>query len=276
MWWDAAWSLVSGCTPVSEACRRCWAAQFAHRQTGTTNRKLSQRYEFLTHTDGIDGPQFNGTVRFMDCDLLKPFTKLGGQVYAIWTDLFHKEVADSQIMAAFGTMMASPRHDYVICTKRPERMPSWFAKHTPADCYRLAMDLHGTKFMRYAERFTMSDIPDTWPLPNVIGMVTVEDQAAAENRIPPLLDSPFETRALSIEPILGPVDIAPYAENLDWVVIGCESGTKRRISKREWFYAVRDVCKHYDIPLFLKQMDYCARLSQMPPLDGVIYDQFPE
>jgi len=277
MWWDKAWSLVSGCVPVSDGCANCWAAEQADTRGYQESKTMQHRYGGLTLRTGNGVPYFNGEIRFMYKDLLKPFSQLTGRVFSIWTDLWHG--TPEQIALAFATMMATQRHDYVICTKIPERMLAFFEAYTPMDCWRYAGEYHGPKFQRACGRFTVDQVPATWPLPNVIGMVTVESQEHVLKRLPHLIVTPFATRAIACEPLLGPVDFSQYGNAIDWVTAGCEVTRKswlKRRADRDWFRHIAWQCDAFSIPLFLKQMEYCSRVAKLPPLDDVVYDQFPE
>lgn len=112
-WWERAWSLVDGCTPVSPGCEHCWSASIAHR----FNPKL---------TDG-DGA-FDGGVYFREDRLDEPLRRKKPTVWAVWNDLFHEAVTDEQIVGAFGHMDAAARHVFFVLTKRPERM-AHFTQH---------------------------------------------------------------------------------------------------------------------------------------------------
>lgn len=278
LWWDEAWSLVSGCTPVSRGCDFCWAAKQSDTRGVQQNEKIQHRYGGLTYRDRYHVPHFNGEVRFMDQDLLKPFDYTSGRVFSVWTDLWHADVSDEQIALAFATMMACTKHDFVICTKRPDRATMFFDKHSPADCWAYAFKEHGTKLLRHAGRFTADQVPDAWPLENVIGMVTVELQSHVMERIAHLVTTPFAVRAIALEPLLGPVDFSYFGNAIDWVTAGCEAGKamERRKADPDWFRQIVRQCDAFDIPLFLKQMDIAGRIAKVPEIDGEFYDQFPE
>lgn len=122
-------------------------------------------------------------------------------------------------------------------------------------------------------------IPET-PRPNVWLGTTVENQAMAEVRIPLLLETPAAVRFLSMEPLLGPVDLrdwtypvstgrnlrdpAPFSivrshpvsdvrPGLDWVIVGGESGPKARPMHPDWARYLRDQCAAAGVPFFFKQ-----------------------
>ena len=120
------------------------------------------------------------------------------------------------------------------------------------------------------------------PPPNVWLGATVVNQAEADRDIPKLLDVPARVRFLSMEPLLGPVDLthievfggdaeiyplkgttdcvdeegAPTADvpALDWVIVGGESGPNARPMHPDWARSLRDQCEAAGVALFVKQM----------------------
>ncbi len=143
-----------------------------------------------------------------------------------------------------------------------------------------------------------------WPLPNVWLGVSAEDQQRADERIPLLLPTPAAVRFVSVEPMLGPVDLSCLQHDrefevdaltgahgvlrplrgkgpsLDWVIAGCESGHGARPADVSWFRSLKDQCVAAGTPYFLKQMmvPQCGgkpKLSKMPELDGRVWDQVP-
>jgi protein gp37 len=113
-----------------------------------------------------------------------------------------------------------------------------------------------------------------WPLRNVWLGVTAENQATADERIPLLLQTPAAKRFVSIEPMLGPIDLADLAfwvdesgkvgatdgrdsdefPDIHWVVVGCESGPNHREMNLDWARSIRDQCKEACVPFFMKQL----------------------
>ena len=66
---------------------------------------------------------------------------------------------------------------------------------------------------------------------------------------------------VSCEPLLGPIDLGLMFGNevvkpkYSWVVVGCESGPKRRPCKIEWVESIVEQCRKADVPVFVKQLD---------------------
>ena len=126
------------------------------------------------------------------------------------------------------------------------------------------------------------------PLPPHIWLgVSVEDQQRADHRIPILLDIPAKVRFLSCEPLLGPIDLSEQYwlgmamsdyfdvySDIDWVIVGGESGPARRPMDIDWARTIRDQCVKAGVAFFYKQGN-----SQYPGqdtlLDGQEWHEYP-
>ena len=293
-WCDEVWNPVTGCTPVSEGCSRCYAAGVAKRFW--KGREFSS---IRFHPDRLRKPEHWGKSR-------RIFVNSMG-------DLFHEDVSDEMIGQVFAEMSIAGWHTFLVLTKRPERMRRW-------------MDTQEAK-ITYFERGGN-------PLRNVYLGVTAESQAMADECIPILLETPAALRFVSIEPQLEAVDldyylpdegemygafpggdprewrpdeevnteaemaaykkacaewdagvgvdvgtshrwltdeqgnlagwgtVTPYGlgvysykqEGLSWVICGAESGPKRRPFDPDWVRSLRDQCQAAGVPFFLKQI----------------------
>lgn len=171
-------------------------------------------------------------------------------------DLFHESIPAFFIQDFITMSMKLPRHTFLVLTKRPE------------------------KVIRYVNYFD-----EILPL-NVWLGVSVEDQKTADERIPELLKSSAAKHFVSVEPMLGPVNLNEYLDRdhntadsgrnlLDWVVCGCESGNRRRETKLDWISSLKHQCGISKTPFFLKQMDVGGKLVEMPMLNGKIWNQKP-
>lgn len=95
------------------------------------------------------------------------------------------------------------------------------------------------------------------PIENMWLGVTVEDQQRADERIPLLLECPAVVRFVSVEPMLGPVDLRLDHKHavepvIDWVIAGGETGPGARRADPEWLESLRDQCIAGDVPFFFK------------------------
>jgi len=124
-------------------------------------------------------------------------------------DLFHEGVPDEFIDKVFAVMALTPQHTYLLLTKRPERMRAYLSQD---------WDEVGEKAARWpliqqavedmGRRFDYLSANPVWPLPNVWLGVSCENQARADERIPLLLDTPAAHRWVSLEPLLGAIDLS--------------------------------------------------------------------
>ncbi len=165
------------------------------------------------------------------------------------SDLFHDDVEVDFIWQVWRVMRAAPQHTFIILTKRPQRAWHILATH-PEQNFRM--------------------------LPNVWLGVSVENQQAAYERIPWLLNTPAAVRFVSIEPMLEQIDLAPYINNLDWVICGSESGPKRRPFEMSWAENLLSQCITHDVPFFFKQAQVNGKIIHMPELYGSTWEEFPE
>jgi len=162
------------------------------------------------------------------------------------SDLFHPNVKDEWLHEIFNVMfMASATnhngHTFQLLTKRPARMLDWMRKWTD-----------------YTGKPLGPNCPRIW-----VG-VSVWDQNSADAFIPLLLKTPAAVRWVSVEPMLGPIDLEqsaykaemlPESEGLglDWIVCGGESGPGARPIHPGWVRSLRDQCVNADVPFLFKQ-----------------------
>ncbi len=135
--------------------------------------------------------------------------------------------------------------------------------------------------------------PRRWP-DNVWIGCTIETQHWAEQRLPHLLAVDCQLRFLSVEPLLGPLDLRPHlgpgAGQVNWVVLGGESGAAARGPAQavRWYRDLREQCATAGVPLFFKQWGRFRqegdRLVRLGPrekrapearLDGVLQHDVP-
>lgn len=348
-WCDATWNPIRGCSRVSEGCRHCYAEAVAARFCGP-----GQPYEGLVkvaarrqiEVDAAGEPtgrardakeaRWNGEVRFVAEHLADPLKwKKPRRIFVnSMSDLFHERLTNEQIAAVFGVMAACPQHQFIVLTKRARRMREWFEwinksitghwhgrwgvmfEHLQAVLGENATDAAWQRAVAHEPSPTsLGDAGcHAWPLPNVILGVSVENQAAADERIPDLLATPAAVRAISAEPLLGPLQLGVKVGSgfeffdygignvprLDWVIAGCESGPGARACSTDWLRSLRDQCKEAGVAFFLKQAREDMSLSAgddhrktamrmgpgstrkpggiigLPYLDGVQHAAFPE
>ena len=279
-WTDESWNPVTGCDPISDGCKHCYAKPTAE----SLKRRRVPGYQ---HEDPF-------AVRNQPSQIHKPaHWKAPRRIFVrSMSDLFHKDVNDAWIDQIYHMIASQERHTFQVLTKRPERMLEYVT-------YPLTMRI-GYQMCK------------PFPLSNLWIGVTAENQATADERIPYLLKTPAVVRFLSIEPMLEEIDIEEYvrkstvthmcasvegmlrnksfdclqhddgksmsrceAENelyrlhskgirvvpfgkgcegfssetgcpghanttVDWVIVGCESGNNRRPCKIQWVENIVD------------------------------------
>ncbi len=212
------------------------------------------------------------------------------------TDMFLEDYLDDWIDRCFAVMALTPQHTHLVLTKRAERIRQYFADIP----YRQEMigiiaELQSGLDRHFDGPGTTPGYGVTWrlPLPNVWLGVSVEDQQRADERIPLLLQTPAAIRFLSIEPLLGPVDIRPYLggripqelpidkqaemwgrQGIVWVIVGGESGPDARPMHPDWARSIRDQCAAAGMPFFFKQHGEYVSVSEVEG-KGPHY-QFPD
>jgi protein gp37 len=233
-WTDATWSPITGCSKVSPGCKNCYAEAIADRFW--KDRKFT---DVVCHEDRLDAPLHWRKPRRVFVNSM--------------SDLFHEDVPDEFILLVFGVMSKCPQHTFQILTKRSERM-AHFMNPTIGDGGRLQ------------EKMNAGFIEDwPWPLPHVQLVVSCENQPTADERIPDLLATPAAVRGVSLEPLLGPIDVnqwlfAEYGRRLigahpgiSWVIVGGESGPNFRPMEIAWLESIVAQCRDAQVPVFVKQ-----------------------
>lgn len=218
-WTDATWNPVPGCSRVSEGCRHCYAEVQAARIVRMARGKPS-RYDGLVRVTAGGEARWTGKVVLDPQALALPLSwRKPRRIFVnSMGDLFHESLTNDQIAAVFGVMAAAPQHTFQCLTKRPARMREWFEwiagghdseTNLCAQHADLALTDAGLQMWSGPRRAVMrGEAP--WPLPNVWLGVSIENQAAADERIPELLRTPAAVRFLSCEPLLGKVDLSRW------------------------------------------------------------------
>jgi protein gp37 len=278
-----------------------------------------------------NGPRWTGVVRIDRTDLLKLGRRNPRAPRRMFpnsmSDIFHESLTNDQVAEVMAAFAIARNTTFQVLTKRAQRMHEWFAwvereavqrGESPmafvlrAGHSRFVDEGCAPAWFDGKERRAIAEA--AWPLPHLWLGVSVENQEAADERIPALLETPAARRFLSCEPLLGRLDIAEYMdpasapcgetnEVVDWVIVGCESGPGARRCEVEWLRSLRDQCAATSTPFFLKQANgsTCTEWStdadgnrepvlaigpnsklkqggviELPYLDGVQHAAFPE
>jgi len=242
------WNPCRGCSLVSEGCTNCYAMYAAHRMEN--NQTLKGAYSGLTRMTE-HGPVWTGGIRLVHEALEQPYHwKEPSTVFVnSMSDLFHEGVPFHFISRVLEVITKTPQHTYLVLTKRAQRM-------------REALGPRGTGF--YA-----AEGPVPCPQPNLWLGVSVENAQAAEMRVGWLQRSPAAVRFLSVEPLLEAVDLdAHLLEDINWVIVGGESGPRSRPCNVEWIRSVVAQAQAASIPIFVKQLGAKVEVVYRSPEDN--------
>lgn len=224
-WCQATWNPWMGCRKVSPACAHCYA-----------ERDMT-----------LYGRNFDAVARAKDATFYAPLKwKEPLRIFTCsWSDFFIED-ADPWRSDAWDVIKRTPRHTYMILTKRPERI-------------RLcAPGEHG-----FGNAFD-----HVW-----LGVSVENDRFY--NRIEYLTETTARIKFLSIEPLLGPMPDLPLA-GIDWVIVGGESGANFRPLNLDWVRDIRDQCVAKGVAFFFKQKSAFRPKKLDRLLGGVEWNEFPE
>ena len=234
-----------GCSPVSPGCDHCYAEAMSLRNPAVLGvwgkegtRVVAAEAQWRAPLRWNEEAKAAGERRRVFCASL--------------ADVFEGEdtmPADSVrlVLSARMRLMrligATPDLDWLLLTKRPEN-----AVPILGDLAGLGGD-PAFDFLR--GWISWSDAP-----PNVWLGTTAEDQRRADDRIPHLLRIPAVVRFLSVEPMLGPVDLTAHLATggIHWVIVGGESGHRARPFHLDWADEIVGACRMHGVACFVKQL----------------------
>jgi len=288
-WTNETWNPVSGCSKVSDGCKNCYAERMSKRLAGRCGYPADEPFRVTLHPDRLEQP-----LHWRDPRMIFPCSM---------SDLFHEAVPFDFIQKVFAVMAIAKQHTFQVLTKRPSRMLEFSHK-----LGELSYDGPGS-LIALGSWFGKKSIKRPWPLPNVWLGVTCENQKAADERIPLLLQCPAAVRFVSYEPALGPLVIPDVIEAgpngrdgiwmdplrpnnpnaINWIICGGESGPgARKEGSTDNIRNVVQQCKDADVPVFVKQLWLtgcrkcgfrpCTHLHGHRPKDFLVKDVelFPE
>ena len=255
-WTDETLNPVVGCSKISAGCQHCYAENMAQRLAAMGLKQYKETVKWVRGRELLPHPTggWNGKTYFVPSELEKPYKWKKPRTIFISSmgDLFHDSVPLEWIDMVMQMVVKNKQHTFIFLTKRPERMKQ---------------QLELWNDVRLLQRY-----------PNLVLGVSVEDQATADERIPVLLQIPTAKRFISLEPMIGPVDLADLAfwvdehgevgstdgrdsdifPDIHGVILGGESGHKARYMAPDWVRLVRDQCAAAGVPFMFKQWDNCG------------------
>lgn len=301
-WTDHSWSPWRGCTKVSPGCANCYAETLSKRNPAVLGqwgkgkpRVMAKnwgdpvRWNKAGHVCGECGKTTHGGTCFHgQCK----GTTHRPTIFPSLCDWLDDDVPVEWLARFLNLIHDTPNLTWLLLTKRPE---NWEKRLRDVCVYfqGLPGDWTQAPAWQFANRWCPHNGVHRFAPPlNVWVGTSVEDQTRADERIPALLSIPAAGRFLSVEPLLGPVDLAyqggsmlhgvctmcvpfncelhgsgellrnaPCNQKIHWVIIGGESGPGARPCNVEWIRSLVRQCKDASVPCFVKQL---GGMSVMP------------
>ena len=228
-WCDLTFNYgIYGCQMVSPACGTSDGSSMCYAS------KTAERLTAFAHGGGpyaglVEDGRWTGEVRVDPDRISAAFATLPKRprrdgrpwrVFGSMFDLFHKDVPFEFIAIVYGAMAARPWINFQILTKRADRMAEfyrWLGRNGQDEWETVinAADAHDGDGHEPA-LLGGGLYVGQWPIPNIWAGVTVEDQRRADERVPWLLQVPAAVRFLSVEPMLGAIDLSEWTERIDF------------------------------------------------------------
>lgn len=282
-WTEETWNPVTGCDRVSPGCDHCYALTMAGRLKGMGSAKYQNDGDPRT-----SGPGFAVTTHEDALSIPLRWKKPRTVFVNSMSDLFHPRVPDAFIDEVFGVMAVAHElygHQFQVLTKRAPRMRAYMTaenRHINGYWMSTRAAIAGAAHRWAIDRTNAGELSDRiefgalWPLPGVWLGVSAENQEYADRRIPELVKTPAAIRFVSAEPLLGELDLSKWlgveysdmgmwlaemvatvsgrGSQLDWVIVGGESGPGARPLREEWVECLVDQCQAAETAVFVKQM----------------------
>jgi len=226
-----------------------WTEMTWNPTTGCTKISAGCKYCYAEvmsrrlHAMGIEKYKDGFAVRMHESAINIPYSWKGSKVVFVnsMSDLFHPQVSLDFIKRVFEVMNNTPQHTYQVLTKRADRL---FEVHEQLN----------------------------WT-PNIWMGVSVEDFRVIE-RIDFLRKTNAKTKFLSCEPLIGPL-MGMNLDNINWVIVGGESGRKARPIQEWWVWDIRQQCSEQGVAFFFKQWGGVNKKKTGRELGGRTYDEMP-
>lgn len=205
------------CVKCSAGCKFCYAERMNRRLGGKSLYSKAGGYPKMA----------------LDIDMIQSWARMKKPkkiFVGSMTDIFGEWVPQWMIFALFDAMLQAPKQIFQLLTKRPESMAE-----TTQSWLNTRPLLHDKM------------------LDNIWLGTSIENQDVAQDRYRWLVHTPAAVRFLSLEPLLGPIDLG-HPDGIDWIIVGGESGPNARPLDGDWILDILDQCRAANIPAFVKQL----------------------
>lgn len=254
-WTETTWNPIAGCSIVSPGCHKCYAMRMAARLQAMGKRK------YAGTTTGLGTKaRWTGKINLERSSILAPLNwRKPRRIFVnSMSDLFHEEVPDEWIDQVVATMWTAEWHTFHTLTKRADRQLRYLnSTHTAERVAEIVHRRLWTEDPAKAMMVSVSDIASDvfLGLENWWVGVSVEDQSRADERIPYLIQTASPVLWVSAEPLLSEIDFARWmGSELDWIVVGGETGVGARKCSLDWIRKVIRQCGDAHVPVFVKQL----------------------
>lgn len=239
-WTDATWNPVAGCKIISPGCSNCYAMRMAARLQAMKHKN----YLGTVRKSG-DRYVWTGKVVLVKEALNIPLKwRKPKRIFVnSMSDLFQDGVPDSYIRDVWATMEKAHWHHYQILTKRPDNME------------------------RVIRELNLPYLPQVW-----IG--TSIESAEYNSRLDYLRAIPNFIKFISFEPLIDSVKGVDLA-NIDWAIVGGESGPKSRPIHEEWVDEIKNACDSTGTAFFFKQWGGTNKKATGRTYRGRTWDEYP-
>ena len=254
------------CTPIWEGCKNCWHLAYAKRMAANPKIDPERREAYAGGNPVLIEKELEAPLRLRNPSII------GVQFMG---DLYHPGVPTDFITMVYEVMAMSQQHQFIVCTKRPERLVP----------------------VLYEEKGRWFLGGGNWIWQNIMHLTTAENQEMLDVRVPGLLKfkdagcNAWEI-GVSLEPLLGRINMdrylpgvadetghcrrcgyevvpeithecpAGFGASIDWVIVGGETGTGFRPMEADWARSIRDQCREAGVPFFMKQMSGKAPIPE--------------
>ena len=291
-WADSVWNPITGCSPISAGCERCYARRMATRLHGRFGYPAKNPFRVTLHPD----------------KLLQPLsTRKPRRIFiSSMSDWMHPDVPDDYRDKMLAVMALTPWHTYYTLTKRADNLLryaadpgmrsrvndqicNWLFRVASADAMNAASEWEDTHYPETAgEGFARE-----WPRPNIILGVTAENQEMLDLRVPLLLRlGALGWRTMvSAEPLLSAIDLTPWLESsrqeirclsasgvgghqgpsLGLIICGGETGPGARPVHPDWVRRIRDDCAAAGVLFHLKSLGEWVPSDEVPASQADTY-----
>lgn len=269
-WATHSWNPWEGCTKVSPGCANCYAEARNKRFSGGANWGKGKPRRRTSPATWRNPLKWNREAEMSEAmSAHEPneepiFTHTRPRIFPSLCDWLDDEVPIEWLADFLKLIHDTPNLNWLLLTKRPENFT------------RRVGSLLSTMFLR--DDWRLLWVEGKQAPANVWIGTSVEDQKRADERIPELLKIPAKVRFLSVEPLLGDVDLAYTCFNgadsfgsmpgIHWVIVGGESGPGARPCNVAWIRSIVGQCKAAGVPCFVKQLGSqprCQNIIGEPP-----------